>query len=186
MAKILLILCHPNYEDSFANKQIITNLKSLIPNIEIDHINSLYPDEKINIKAEQEKLINNDIIIFQFPMYWHNRPYLLSKWFEEVYQNGFAYGTNGDKLKNKKIIVSITLGNVLEFFKDEISLDNLLSPFKASAKYTQQIFCGYVATDKIIRNIKENKEKLNDRIKALELHAKKIVDIINNINNNIK
>lgn len=84
-------------------------------------------------------------------------------------------------MKNKKIIVSITLGNTLEFFKDEISLDNLLSPFKASAKYTQQIFCGYVATDNIINNIKENKEMLNDRIKALELHAKKIVEIINNI-----
>lgn len=84
-------------------------------------------------------------------------------------------------MKNKKIIVSITLGNTLEFFKDEISLDNLLSPFKASAKYTQQIFCGYVATDNIINNIKENKEMLNDRIKALELHVKKIVEIINNI-----
>ena len=181
MSKILLILCHPNYENSFANKQIISNLKSLIPNVEIDHINSLYPDEKINVKAEQEKLINNDIIIFQFPMHWHNRPHLLSKWFEDVYEYGFAYGTNGNKLKNKKIIVSITLGNTLEFFKDEISLDNLLSPFKASAKYTQQIFCGFVATDNIINNIKENKEMLNDRIKALELHAKKIVDIINNI-----
>ena len=62
MSKILLILSHPNYENSFANKKIITNLKSLIPNIEIDHIDSLYPDEKINIKAEQDKLINNDII----------------------------------------------------------------------------------------------------------------------------
>ena len=97
MSKILLILSHPNYENSFANKKIITNLKSLIPDIEIDHIDSLYPDEKINIKAEQDKLINNDIIIFQFPMFWHNRPHLLSKWFEDVYEYGFAYGTNGDK-----------------------------------------------------------------------------------------
>ena len=181
MSKILLILSHPNYENSFANKKIITSLKSLIPNIKIDHIDSLYPDEKINIKAEQDKLINNDIIIFQFPMFWHNRPHLLSKWFEDVYEYGFAYGTNGDKLKNKKIIVSITLGNTSEFFKDEISLDNLLSPFKASAKYTQQIFCGFVFTDKIIPNIQNDKEKFNDRIKALELHAKKIVEIIHNI-----
>ena len=114
-------------------------------------------------------------------MFWHNRPHLLSKWFEDVYEYGFAYGTNGDKLKSKKIIVSITLGNTSEFFKDEISLDNLLSPFKASAKYTQQIFCGFVFTDKIIPNIQNDKEKFNDRIKALELHAKKIVEIIHNI-----
>ena len=179
--KILLILSHPNYKDSFANKTIITKLSSLIPEIEIDHIDSLYPDEKIDIKKEQDKLIKSDIIIFQFPMFWHNRPHLLSKWFEDVYQYGFVYGSKGDKLKNKKIIISITLGNTLDFFKDEISLDNLLSPFKASAKYTQQIFCGYVATDKIINNIKENNELLIDRTKALEKHAEKIVDIINNI-----
>jgi len=179
--KILLILSHPNYQNSFANKTIITKLSSLIPEIEIDHIDSLYPDEKIDIKKEQEKLIKSDIIIFQFPMLWHNRPHLLSKWFEDVYQYGFAYGSQGDKLKNKKIIISITLGNTLDFFKDEISLDNLLSPFKASAKYTQQFFCGYVATDKIIKNIKENKELIIDRTKALERHAEKIVDIINNI-----
>ena len=41
MSKILLILSHPNYENSFANKKIITILKSLIPNIEIDHIDSI-------------------------------------------------------------------------------------------------------------------------------------------------
>ena len=73
------------------------------------------------------------------------------------------------------------MGNTLEFFKDEISIDNLLSPFKASAKYTQQIFCGYVVTDKINNNIKDNLEILEDRKKALEKHAEKIVDIINNI-----
>lgn len=181
MSKILLILSHPNYENSFANKKIITNLKSLIPNIKIDHIDSLYPDEKINIKAEQDKLINNDIIIFQFPMFWHNRPHLLSKWFEDVYEYGFAYGTNGDKLKNKKIIVSITLGNTSEFFKDEISLDNLLSPFKASAKYTKQKFCGYVVTDNINNDINNDINLKNEKIKELEIHAKKIFDIINNI-----
>ena len=182
-SKILLVLCHPNYDESFANKTIVSKLKELIPEIEIDHINSLYPDEKINVKSEQEKLIRNDIIIFQFPMYWHNRPYLLSKWFEKVYEYGFAYGKNGDKLKNKKIIVSMTLGNTLNFFKDEISIDNLLSPFKASSKYTQQIFCGYVITDNIVNDIKDNSELMQDRLKALEKHAEKIVDIINNIKN---
>ena len=114
-------------------------------------------------------------------MYWHNRPHFLSKWFEDVYEYGFAYGSQGFKLKDKKIIVSMTLGNTLNFFKDEISIDNLLSPFKASAKYTQQIFCGYVVTDKIENNIKENLELMQDRLKALEKHAEKIVNFINNI-----
>ena len=75
-------------------------LKTLNPDIEIDHIDELYQDEKIDIKAEQEKLLNNDTIIFQFPMYCQNKPHFLCRWFEEVYEYGFAYGKEF-KLKDK-------------------------------------------------------------------------------------
>ena len=54
MPKVLLILSHPNYKDSFANKIIVDKIKTLIPEIEIDHIDEAYPDEKIDVKAEQE------------------------------------------------------------------------------------------------------------------------------------
>ena len=37
-------------------------------------------------------------------MYWYKNPYLLSKWLEDVYEHGFAYGSKGDKLKDKRII----------------------------------------------------------------------------------
>ena len=178
MSKILLVLSHPNYKNSFANKTIVEKIKNLIPDIEIDHLDELYPDEKIDIKAEQEKLLRNNTIIFQFPMYCQNRPHLLSKWFEDVYQYGFAYGSNGDKLKDKRIIVSMTLGNTEKFFQGEFSLDKLVSPFKASAAYTQQKFLGYVFTDKIKRNIRELPEELKERTIMLEKHAKKLVEMV--------
>ena len=54
MPKVLLVLSHPKYKESFANKIIVEKLKILIPEIEIDHIDELYPDEKIDIKSEQE------------------------------------------------------------------------------------------------------------------------------------
>ena len=180
MSKVLLVLSHPKYQDSFANKIIVEKLKTLIPDIEIDHIDELYPDEKINVKAEQEKLLRNDTIIFQFPMYWHNRPHFLSKWFEDVYEYGFAYGTNGFKLKDKRIIVSITFGNTVEFFQGEISLDKLISPFKASAAYTQQKFLGYVFTDKISNDIKNNPEEMKEKTILLEKHAEKLAQMAKN------
>ena len=177
MSKVLLVLSHPNYKESFANKTIVEKIKTLIPDIEIDHIDELYPDEKIDIKAEQEKLLRNDTVIFQFPMYWHNRPHFLSRWFEEVYQYGFAYGNNGFKLKDKRIIVSMTLGNTEKFFQGEISLDKLVSPFKASAAYTMQKFLGFVFTDKIVRNIRELQDEMKEKTKMLEKHAEKLVEM---------
>ena len=179
MSKILLVLSHPNYKNSFANRTIVEKMKKLIPDIEIDHIDELYPDEKIDIKAEQEKLLRNDTIIFQFPMYWHNRPHFLSRWFEDVYAHGFAYGNNcnGFKLKDKRIIVSITFANTEKFFQGEISVNNLVSPFKASAAYTQQKFLGFVFTDKIPHNIKEMPEEEKKLTAILEQHAEKLAEL---------
>ena len=179
MSKVLLVLSHPNYKNSFANKTIVEKIKTLIPDIEIDHIDELYPDEKIDVKAEQEKLLRNNTIIFQFPMYWHNRPHFLSRWFEDVYEYGFAFGNDGNKLKDKRIIVSITLGNTEKFFQGEISLDNLISPFKASAAYTQQKFLGFVFTDKIPSNIKELSDDIfKEKTNLLEQHAKKLAEMV--------
>ena len=180
MSKVLLVLCHPNYKESFANKIIVEKLKTLIPNIEIDNLHELYPDEKIDVKAEQEKLLRNDVVIFQFPMYWHNRPHFLSRWFEDVYEHGFAYGSKGHKLKDKKVIVSMTLGNTEKFFTGEISLDNLISPFKASCAYTEQKFVGYVFTDRIPFLTKASPEEIKEKTKSLEQHAEKLAQMVKN------
>ena len=180
MSKVLLVLCHPNYKESFANKIIVEKLKTLIPDIEIDNLHELYPDEKIDVKAEQEKLLRNDFVIFQFPMYWHNRPHFLSRWFEDVYEHGFAYGSKGHKLKDKKVIVSMTLGNTEKFFTGEISLDNLISPFKASCAYTEQKFVGYVFTDRIPFQIKAKPEEIKEKTKMLEQHAEKLAQMVKN------
>ena len=180
MSKVLLVLSHPKYKESFANKIIVEKLKTLIPDIEIDHIDELYPDEKINIKAEQEKLLRNDTIIFQYPMYCHNRPHFLSRWFEDVYEYGFAYGSEGYKLKDKRIIVSMTLGNTEKFFQGEISLDNLVSPFKATAAYTQQKFLGFVFTDKVTHLIKYKPEEIKEKTILLEKHAEKLAQMVKN------
>ena len=102
MSKTLFVLCHPNFKNSFANKTLVEKIKSKIPDIEIDNIHELYPDLKIDVKAEQEKLLKADTIILAFPMFWFSCPHFLSKWIEDVFAHGFAYGTNAYKLEGKK------------------------------------------------------------------------------------
>ena len=63
----------------------------------------LYPDFKIDVKKEQEKLVKADSIILQFPMFWYNAPALMRQWFESVLEHGFAYGSKGKALEGKKI-----------------------------------------------------------------------------------
>ena len=77
MSKILLVVAHPNIESSLRNKTIVENFKALHPDVEIDELYKLYPDFKIDVKKEQEKLVKADSIILQFPMFWYNAPALM-------------------------------------------------------------------------------------------------------------
>lgn len=107
----LIILAHPAFEKSFANKTIIEELQKSNLDFEIRNIHDLYPDYKIDVKKEQEALLRHQTIVFQYPFYWYNMPAILKHWFDVVFENQFAYGSNGDKLKGKNFVASFTVGS---------------------------------------------------------------------------
>ncbi|TKT87672.1 NAD(P)H-dependent oxidoreductase [Dyadobacter frigoris] len=106
----IIILAHPNFEKSVANKSIIENVRKCNPDIEIRNIFSLYPDYKIDVQAEQQILLKHNTIVFQYPFYWYNMPAILKQWFDVVFEYQFAYGSKGDKLKGKNFLPSFTVG----------------------------------------------------------------------------
>ena len=106
----LIILAHPNFDNSVANKTITEELQKSNLNIEIRNIYNLYPEYKIDVKAEQNALLRHQTVIFQYPIYWYNMPAILKLWFDTVFEYQFAYGSKGDKLKGKNFIPSFTVG----------------------------------------------------------------------------
>ncbi len=64
-----------------------------------------------DIKAEMEKLLWCDCLIFQFPLHWFSVPAILKGWVDRVFAMGFAYG-RGDfrngALRGKKAMISLT------------------------------------------------------------------------------
>ncbi len=137
----LIILGHPTFEKSFANKTIIEELKKSDLDIEIRDIQKLYPDYNIDIKAEQEALLKHKTIIFQYPFYWYNMPAILKHWFDTVLTYKFAYGTNGDKLKNKNFIPSFTVGAPEKEYRTlrehHFRLNEFCKNMEQTAYYTQ-------------------------------------------------
>ena len=107
----LVILAHPNFDKSFANKTIIEELQKSGLDLEIRNLHDLYPDFKIDAKAEQEALLRHQTIVFQYPFYWLNIPSILKQWFDIVFEHQFAYGSKGDKLKGKNFLPSFTVGS---------------------------------------------------------------------------
>jgi len=180
MPKVLIVIAHPNLEGkSFATKAIIDNVKKLNPETEFDDLYQLYPDYKIDVKKEQEKLLKADVVILQYPMYWYNTPSLLRKWFEDVLEHGFAYGSKGVALKDKRLILSFTVGAPLEAYKQggsqNITLDDLTKGFNQLANLCRMKYEGYVATGGLTFFIKDKEEEHRIMIGKLEEHAKKLI-----------
>lgn len=110
--KTIVLLAHPNIEQSTVNKAWVDALAKNNPEIRIHNIYKAYPDWNIDVLAEQKVLENYDRIIFQYPVYWYNMPPLLKKWFDEVFAYGWCYGPGGEKLTGKKIGVAISTGGI--------------------------------------------------------------------------
>jgi putative NADPH-quinone reductase len=110
MMKTLVLLAHPNLSQSLSNQHIVTTLQTQADAITIRDLADLYPQFEIDAAAEQAALLDHDAVIFQYPFYWYGMPALLKHWFDQVFTYQFAYGSEGDKLKDKRFLASFTVG----------------------------------------------------------------------------
>ncbi|MCL1137690.1 NAD(P)H-dependent oxidoreductase [Shewanella pneumatophori] len=108
-SNVLLISGHPDLSRSIANSEVLKQLATT-SQIKIHKLDEACQGYQIDVAAEQALLTQADIIVLQFPLYWSTYPALMKLWFDEVFTYNFAFGPNGDKLKGKKVILSITCG----------------------------------------------------------------------------
>jgi putative NADPH-quinone reductase len=143
--KTLVIIIHPNLENSIINKRWIEELNQYPDQYTLHDLYTLYPDEKIDIEKEQQLIENHDTIIFQFPFYWFNCPPLLKKWLDEVLTYGWAYGsTSAYKAANKKIALAISAGINKEDYsangRYKYTLEQLTAPFEVTFDYIKAYY----------------------------------------------
>lgn len=181
---VIIISGHPNLESSKANRTIIEEINLLKPEYEIDRLDSLYPDFNIDVKTEQSKLINANIIVWQFPLQWFSTPAIFKKYLDDVYIHGFAYGSTGTYLKGKKIILSITAGGAGEEYSYENGynhpIEDFLFQFVETFNYTNLEYAGFIFSPEMdyFEGI-SSAEKLEDIIKRARMHAHKLIEMIN-------
>lgn len=149
MMKTLVILAHPNIENSRVNQRWKQELLRYSNEITIHEIYKEYPNWKIDVLKEQKLLEAHSNIIFQFPLYWYSYPPLLKKWFDDVFAHGWAYGSKGDKLKGKKLGIAMSIGdkkeNYLSTGSVTFTVDEVIAPFKASAVHVGAVTLPYFA-----------------------------------------
>lgn len=132
MKKILILFAHPAYQKSRINKTLLDAIKEL-EGVTINNLYEKYPDFFIDVTAEQQLLMENDIIIWHHPFYWYSAPAIIKEWMDLVLQHGFAYGTHGRKLEGKWAMSSVSTGGSKEVYcsegKNHYTINQFLAPF---------------------------------------------------------
>lgn len=131
-SSILFIVAHPYLERSRANRAVLGAVHD-IPGLNVRNIYDLYPYFHIDVEEEQKHLLAHDLIVIQHPFYWYSMPALLKLWLDEVWLCGWAYGPEGDKLRGKKFLLSITAGGPEDAYSTDgynrFPVETLLSPW---------------------------------------------------------
>lgn len=108
-----VFLFHPHLEDSRINARLARTARAATTPDNPVHVRdmyALYPDFHINVPTEQTTLTTTDRIVLQFPVYWYSCPPLLKKWEDDILTYGWAYGTNGDALHGKELLIAVSPG----------------------------------------------------------------------------
>lgn len=140
-AKTLIIVTHPDIDNSVINKRWVEQLQQYPDQITIHQLHARYPDGNIDVAAEQQLLLGHDNIVLQFPLYWFSTPPLLKKWLDDVLAHGFAYGSGAGErqLAGKRIGLAISAGikdaDYSAHGRYQFTLDELTRPLQLTITY---------------------------------------------------
>jgi NAD(P)H dehydrogenase (quinone) len=126
------------------------------------------------IKQQQQIILNSDLTIIQFPLYWFSVPGLLKLYWEQVLEPGFAYpGKFKQSPLNtgRKILFSITTQSSEQDFSAEGvngSIQSILYPLTVAFRFVGfnilNPFIAYNVTDKDEQSIKNIIKNLQNKI----------------------
>ena len=143
MAKLLVYYAHPGHLTSRVNKEL-ASVAARIEGIRFVDLYAEYPRHNIDIDAEQKRLLEHDVILFQCPLFWYSTPSLIKEWQDLVLEHGFAYGAGGDKLQGKTMMFALTAAGPEEAYSTEgyqnYPLRTFLTPLEQTARLSKMRF----------------------------------------------
>jgi glutathione-regulated potassium-efflux system ancillary protein KefG len=153
MAKLLIYYAHPGQSHSRVNTKMAKIAKQERGDSFVD-LYAQYPRFQIDIVKEQQRLVDHDVILFQFPIFWYSTPSIIKEWQDLVLQQGFAFGTDGDQLANKTLMLAMTAGGPEDAYSQggyqNHTLRTFLTPFEQTATLCNMQFTSpYVLYDSL-------------------------------------
>jgi glutathione-regulated potassium-efflux system ancillary protein KefF len=135
-AEVLVLLAHPQLEQSRANRRL-QRAAAALPRVQVRDLYALYPDYLIDIDAEQAALAAARLVVWQHPVHWYSMPPLMKLWVDEVLAFGWAYGPGGVALRGKDLWLVASTGGPEDSYRPQsynrYFFDAFLPPYEQTA-----------------------------------------------------
>lgn len=139
--KVLVLVSHPNIEDSRINDALVKALDGN-PLVTVRHIDQHLSSavSGFDAKHEQEIIDAHDAVVLQFPWFWYSPPASLKKYLDDVLTPGWAY-RGGNALEGKPVMVAISTGGPADAYSNDgnnkFTMEQFLAPLIATANMTK-------------------------------------------------
>jgi len=134
--QILVLFAHPRLRQSIVQRALLAAISGL-DGITVRDLYAEYPDLMIDARREQSSLLAHDLLVLQHPFYWYSSPAVIKEWLDIVLEEGWAYGTGGDRLHGKFLLNALSTGGPQEAYhgkgRNRFPMRTLLAPFDQTA-----------------------------------------------------
>ena len=134
--RTLVLLAHPDLESSRVNRALADAVRDL-DGVTVRDLATVRGEGGFDVAEEQRLLVEHDAVVLQFPWYWYSVPGILKEWMDQVLLYGFAYGSDGTKLRGKTLQVVTTTGGPGESYRtggyNRFTMAELMRPVDATA-----------------------------------------------------
>jgi len=143
MARLLVYYAHPGHKHSHVNKHMARAARD-IQGITFVDLYRDYPRFDIDVVVEQKRLLDHDVILFEFPMFWYSTPSIVKEWEDLVLEHGFAYGADGDELAGKHMLLAVTAAGPADAYTQNgyqhYPIRTFLTPLEQTARLCKMHF----------------------------------------------
>jgi len=143
MARLIVYYAHPGHKYSHVNR-FMAREAAAIDGISYVDMYRDYPRFDIDADVEQQRLLEHDVVVFQFPMFWYSTPSIIKEWQDLVLEHGFAYGAGGDELDGKRLQLAVTAAGPEEAYTpagyQHFPIRTFLTPLEQTARLCRMHF----------------------------------------------
>lgn len=131
-----MLFAHPRPAQSVVQAAMLKAVAGL-DQVDVVDLYATYPDFDIDVRHEQQRLLDHDLIVLQHPLYWYSSPSIVKEWQDLVLENGWAYGPGGTRLAGRYLLSAVSAGGTAEAYRrdgrNRYAVAELLAPFDQTA-----------------------------------------------------